>query len=390
LLATLASLYSGDKTATAIGAAADKLQQGITDSKGQLLTSKTEALKALNDGLIDQKTAISAGLVDANGALTDSSKTAVAAIQGGYKLAQGNLHDQLDPYTTAGAKALAQLSAGTAAGGEFNKTFTMADAQNSAAMQNAQAQGMDIIQNSAAGRGGILGTNQQADLVKFGQGNAAQYQNQAFNQWLANRNANQQGVQNLVNTGLTAGSTLGTGLANLSTGAARDLANIDIGTGKAISANDMSAATGTANAIGGNATNVANVATGYGNNLVSLDQTGAQINANSILGQANANQQGIQNAIQAYGTLGGGNSGGAGGNLTIGGVTKSIADWLKGTGSTAATTTTGGGGTDTTTGGGGADTAVSGDGSVVGGVDLTQTLDTTTAGDQTGLDFFVD
>jgi hypothetical protein len=317
------------------------LQTGITTSKGQLLTSKTEALKALSDGLIDQKAAISAGLVDANGALTDSSKTAVAAIQGGYKLAQGNLHDSLDPYAKAGQTALARLSAGTAKGGEFDTTFTMADATNSAAMQNAQAQGMDIIQNSAAGKSGVLGTNQQADLVKFGQGNAAQYQNQAFNQWLANRNANQTGVQNLVNTGLTADSTLGTGLANLSTGAARDLANIDIGTGKAKSANFTGAATGTSNAIGGNATNVANIATGYGNNLVGLEQTGAQINANSILGQANANQQGIQNAIQAYGALGGNSGGGAGGSLTLGGITKSISDWMKDSGTGTVTDLTG-------------------------------------------------
>lgn len=339
LLATLASLYSGKDVAKSIGEASDKLQQGITDSKGQLLTSKTEALKALSDGLIDQKTAISAGLIDANGALTKGSKDAVAAIQGGYKLAQGNLHDQLDPYTQAGQKALAQLSAGTAPGGEFNKTFTMDDATNSAAMQNAQAQGMDIIQNSAAGRGGILGTNQQADLVKFGQGNAAQYQNQAFNQWLANRNANQTGVQNLANTGLTAGTTLGTGLANLSTGAARDLANIDTGLGQHLSANDMAAAGRTTDAIGGNATNVANIATGYGNNVSNLDMTGAQINANSILGQSRAMQDGVSNAIKAYGTLGGGGT--AGGGSTVGDTVRSIGDMLTGTGTGTVTDLTG-------------------------------------------------
>lgn len=340
LLATLASLYSGKDVAKSIGEASDKLQQGITNSKGQLLTSKTEALKALSDGLIDQKTAISAGLIDANGALTKGSKDAVAAIQGGYKLAQGNLHDQLDPYTQAGQKALAQLSAGTAPGGEFNKTFTMDDAQNSAAMQNAQAQGMDIIQNSAAGRSGILGTNQQADLVKFGQGNAAQYQNQAFNQWLANRNANQTGVQNLANTGLTAGTTLGTGLANLSTGAARDLANIDTGLAQHLSANDMAAAGRTTDAIGGNATNVANIATGYGNNVSNLDMTGAQINANSILGQSRAMQDGVSNAIKAYGTLGGGGGGGGGGS-TVGDTVRSIGDMLTGTGTGTVTDLTG-------------------------------------------------
>ena len=314
LLGVLGSMYSGKNTADAISSAADKLTQGITDSKGQLLTSKTEALAALSNGLIDQKQALSAGLVDANGQLTSSSQAAIQALQGGADAAKGDLTAALSPYSDAGKAALSRLTAGVAPGGEFTGTFTMADAQNTPAMQFAQQQGSDIIQNSAAAKGGLLGTNTLADLTQFGQGNAAQYENQAYQQWLQNRQYNVGNVQSVAAAGQNAATTLGTGLANIDTSLGTNTANIDTSTGKQIATNDLNTAGNISNAIGGNSTNVANLETGYGTNMASLDQTGAQVLANSIIGGANAQSQGVENAIKAYGTLAG--SGGAGAGAT--------------------------------------------------------------------------
>ena len=164
-------------------------------------------------------------------------------IMAGGTAATGTIKQYLDPYITAGQPALARMAAGVAPGGEFTNTFTMADAQNSPAMLNAQAQGADVIQNAAAAKGGLLGTNTLADLTKFGQGNAAQYENQAFNQWLANRNANQGAVAGMVNLGSGASGT-----------AANDIASIQISDANAAAKNTIAGANatnqGVTNAIG--------------------------------------------------------------------------------------------------------------------------------------------
>jgi len=193
LLATLASLFSGNNSANAITSAMDKLIASITASE----------------------------------------KT---------------VKDYYDPYTNAGKTALDQYMTGIAPGGEYNRTFTMADAQNTPAMQFAQTQGQDIIQSGAAAKGGLLSSNTLAGLTKFGQANAAQYEQQAFNQWLANMQSNRAGVQ----TAMTQG-------ANMASNASKNLTDLQVAGGKAA--------------------------------------------ADGITGAANAQNQGIQNAISAYGAL---------------------------------------------------------------------------------------
>ena len=173
----------------------------------------------------------------------DAIQRATDQLMAGGTAATGTIKQYLDPYITAGQPALARMAAGVAPGGEFTNTFTMADAQNSPAMLNAQAQGADVIQNAAAAKGGLLGTNTLADLTKFGQGNAAQYENQAFNQWLANRNANQGAVAGMVNLGSGASGT-----------AANDIASIQISDANAAAKNTIAGANatnqGVTNAIG--------------------------------------------------------------------------------------------------------------------------------------------
>jgi hypothetical protein len=123
--------------------------------------------------------------------------------QGAERAAQFNTSLQA-PWREAGTKALDRLSLGSQSGGEFNKPFTMADATNSPAMQEAQRAGTEVIQNSAAMKGGLIGSNVMQDLTKFGQANAAQFENQAFNQHMAEQ-GQQIGVQqSLAGIGQTA------------------------------------------------------------------------------------------------------------------------------------------------------------------------------------------
>jgi hypothetical protein len=107
------------------------------------------------------------------------------------------------PYTSAGLEALARLRAGIQPGGEFAKPFSMADATNSEAMKTALAQGREAIQGSAAAKGGLLGTNTLAGLTDYGQKVGAQYQNQAFNQWLQERGAMLDPLKSMVGMGAT-------------------------------------------------------------------------------------------------------------------------------------------------------------------------------------------
>lgn len=149
------------------------------------------------------------------------------------------------PWMDAGSKAVGQLSAETSPGGQFapGKQFTMADAQNSDAETYAQKQASMASQNSAAARGGLIGTNEQQQLQTNAAGIASQYQNQAFNQWLQTNqqqlNAQQslagQGMQSAGNvaslgSGLTVGAGNATaagqiGAANATTGGVSSLTN---------------------------------------------------------------------------------------------------------------------------------------------------------------------
>jgi len=138
-----------------------------------------------------------------------------AALQAGGKQAQNTIQQYAGPYAQAGQQALTQYTAGIQPGGQFNSAFSMADAQNTPAMQEALRQGSAAVQGSAAARGGLLGTNTLAGLQNMGQATGAQYENLAFNQWLQNRNANQSAISGLANIGGQAAIGMGNSLSGI-------------------------------------------------------------------------------------------------------------------------------------------------------------------------------
>ena len=151
---------------------------------------------------------------------------------------------QRKPWLDAGKGALDTLQAGLAPGGQFTKKFSMADALNSPAEQEALRAGGESIQNSAAARGGLLGTNTLQDLTKFGQATGASYENQAFNQFQAEQARQLNPIQSLAQVGQTQ--------ANLT---ADTNANSLLAAGGAQAAGQA----GAANAYGGAISNLTNI-----------------------------------------------------------------------------------------------------------------------------------
>lgn len=161
--------------------------------------------------------AVAGAVVGVAGAASqaDSARKSAHQQQDAASAASAQQRADMAPWTQAGGDAVTRLAAGLQAGGEFTKKFTMADAQNSPAMQGAQRAGSEAIQNSAAAKGGLIGTNVMQDLTKFGQANAAQYENQAFNQWNAEQGRDLGAVQSLAGLGQTATSQVADNVSNL-------------------------------------------------------------------------------------------------------------------------------------------------------------------------------
>lgn len=176
-------------------------------------------------------------------------KDANSTLQSGINDAKKTVADYAAPYTATGAAANQQLATGLQAGGQFNKPFTMVDAQNSDAEKYARTTGVDALQNSAIAKGGLLGTNSIAGIENFAAQNAAQYQNQAFNQNLQTNAQAMGGLENLSGTG-------------------------------------------------------ANVATSAGGKVADLQTTGATAGMNATLGAVKNQNDAVANAIAAYKTLG--------------------------------------------------------------------------------------
>jgi hypothetical protein len=163
-----------------------------------------------NTSLLGSLSNIASGMLQSNAISSAAQQEAQAAANANQQqLAMYNENVALTaPYRAAGQAALGTLSAGSQPGGQWNTPFTMSMAQNMPAYQFAEQQGQGAI-NAAANAGGTqLSSANLENLAQFNQGNAAQYENQAFNQWLAENNQALQSNQYLA--GLGSGQTTNT------------------------------------------------------------------------------------------------------------------------------------------------------------------------------------
>ncbi|GAC1460665.1 MAG: hypothetical protein NVSMB70_06290 [Chamaesiphon sp.] len=203
---------SGPDGSSGGGGAAPPPQAPITINTGQS-TANTLMTKAAAD--VKSNAAKQAGDINANAALAAGNIE-----QGAYQ-----------KFADQGAMAQDRLSAGFTKGGEFDKTFTMADATNSDAMKFAQQQGKLAIENGAAARGGLLGTNEDQAAIKFAEGTAGQFQQQAFQQWRQQQQDRIAGIGGLAKQGMDASGRIADaqGNAQLAAGGSKAGAAISMG-----------------------------------------------------------------------------------------------------------------------------------------------------------------
>ena len=214
-----------------------------------------------------------------------------------YQFDQTNANEA--PYRQAGTTALSQLSAGTAAGGQFTQQYTGADLASDPGYQFRLQQGLKGVQNSGSAAGMNLSGAQLSALDQYNQGFASnEYQN-AYNRYTS---AQQQRYNNLYSiAGLGQQATAVTGQLGQQT--ANQISSNDIGAGNAAAAGTV----GSANAINGGISNLTNTGMSLAN-LYSQNQaltsssygtgTGIVNNASNAAGYTNGN--GVLNMTGGY------------------------------------------------------------------------------------------
>jgi hypothetical protein len=112
--------------------------------------------------------------------------------------------EDMAPWRDAGEAALSQLTAGTAAGGQFARDFTLADFQRDPGYQFRMGQGTQALERSAAARGGALSGGSLKALSRYGQDYASNEYSNAYNRWNADRDRRFNRLSSLAGIGQTA------------------------------------------------------------------------------------------------------------------------------------------------------------------------------------------
>lgn len=160
--------------------------------------------------------------------------------------------EDMQPWREAGAGALSQLTAGTGAGGDFNRDFTLADFTRDPGYDFRMQQGQQALERSAAARGGALGGAALKGIARYGQDYASgEYQN-AYNRFNNDRTQRFNRLASIAGVGQTATRDV----AQMGSQTASNVANNIIGAGNA----QASSYVGQGNAIGGAAQSLGNFA----------------------------------------------------------------------------------------------------------------------------------
>lgn len=236
-----------------------------------------------------------AGLIGASmqaDATTSAAQTQANAAAAGQAQQQANYNSQValqKPWTDAGTAAIGQIQSGNQPGGQFQKQFTLADATNAPVEQAALQQGTTAINNAAAAGGTQLSTNNVQNLGKFAETEAANYEGQAFNQWLQGNQFNLDSLQSQAQIGQTATNAQSNALGNLGT----NQTNLTLAGANATAAGQV----GSANAYGSGITNAIN----QGAQMYTLGNIFGNNNTNYANNTANAtNQFGNVNSTPNY------------------------------------------------------------------------------------------
>lgn len=193
-------------------------------------------------------TAIVASAVIGGAVASNSAKKAAGAQERSAELASSTelaMFDQnredATPWREAGIKALGQMTAGTGAGGEFNRDFTLADFTADPGYDFRMAQGQRALDASAAARGGALSGAAIKGSLRFGQDLGSQEYQNAYNRFNNDRTQRFNRLASLAGVGQTAtrdvaqmGSQVASNVAQNQIGAGNAKASSYIGQGNAV------------------------------------------------------------------------------------------------------------------------------------------------------------
>ena len=146
----------------------------------------------------------------------------------------------LAPYRVAGTNALAQLTAGTAPGGQFTKSFGMSDFEQDPGYGFRMSEGLKALDRTAAARGNLLSGATLKGAQRYGQDLGSQEYQNAFNRYQTNRSNILNPLQSLAgvgqtstNQGISAGQNFATNVGNLGMGAASNQADAGLAAARA-------------------------------------------------------------------------------------------------------------------------------------------------------------
>jgi hypothetical protein len=138
-----------------------------------------------------------------------------------------------EPWRQAGIGSLSQLTSGTAAGGDFNRDFTMADFNADPGYAFRMKEGQRAVESSAAARGGLLSGGAGKALVNYGQQAGSQEYGAAYNRFNADRDRRFNRLAGIAGIGQTATRDVSNAAGN----AGNNIANNQMAVGNANSAN---------------------------------------------------------------------------------------------------------------------------------------------------------
>lgn len=139
------------------------------------------------------------------------------------------------PYLNTGNQANQQLAAGLGPNGALGRQFTQTDFQQSPAYAFNMQQGLQAINNSASVRGGALSGGTMKAMSNYGQQNASNEFQNAYNRFTQNQQQNYAQLSGGAALGLNAA----TGLGNLGTNQVSQMAQMYGAQGNAQAAGTM-------------------------------------------------------------------------------------------------------------------------------------------------------
>lgn len=173
-------------------------------------------------GIVGAVAVVGGALIAANGAKEAASTQAEAADRASgvsdrqYNLTRADNLRQYEqvradqaPYRAAGTDSLARLSRGTADGGEYSKSFGMADYQADPGYQFRLEQGQKGINNAASSRGGQYSGATLKALANFNSGRASQEYGAAYSRFNTDKTTKFNRDASMAGIGQTANSAIG-------------------------------------------------------------------------------------------------------------------------------------------------------------------------------------